>query len=913
MALKEYPRLFLEGEDIPSAALGVECKRENSTGDHPPLNRIHIWWARRPLAASRFAIVGSLVGDDWTHEDILEIIGVPRGKDPVLERERIDNANKRGEKLSSPFGYRRAFLNPVNSRILKKFKESSKSLWGTERPTILDPFSGGGSIPFEGLRLGLDVKSVELNPVACVGIDAVTNIPLHNGGDLNIKLKKIGDAIANKLEVALSQFFPKKQGEKIFAYIWVRSIICPKCGFNAPLTSNWWLDTKNGLAFKPIIIDGIDFPEFKIEKAGTSGFNPDKGSQSGGAGVCVRCGKTISSEYIKEEAQKGKMGNQLAAVGFQIKGKSGRYFRPSEKMDIEGYNAAEKELEKKWSEFEHQGLIPMEEIPYGKKTAELINKGMFRWCDLFNHRQLLVHLTTLESIMTYDWDKIENEREKKALRTLAVFAMDKGLDYNSLQSRIDTSRTVVKNTFDRHDFAFKWNYGEMDGAGQLFRWCIDQVADAYKGCCDLLKGSDGVLDLRCADSRDIHWIPDGSVHAVVTDPPYYENVMYSELSDFFYVWQKRSIGDIHPDWYSSIFTDKDREAVANSSRFKEVVGEGSSASGMALEDYEMKMTQAWQETHRVLVDGGVLTIMFNHKKLEAWDALAKSIVNAGFTVTSSLAVNTESEHSLHIREKQAVQRTILLVARKMPRGTGGWWEDVKRSLRIAVEEKLKKVVKETPHLSRIDLLMSAYGEGLRIVSSNWPVRDSRGGEIAIADALVAARAVLQDWYFENRVGHRTDIDIQTKVVLYALEGYGERTAEYDDVRTYGMALGMDIQDLYSSNIAERSRSKVLFISPQERIKQTSKIDPGREHYSLVWDMVQAASLSFENSSVDDFRRWLRNKGFMANQPFLDACVFLATEGPSDRVETKMARSIHAVAPSPTTTGAVQKKMFDYTG
>jgi adenine-specific DNA methylase len=300
------------------------------------------------------------------------------------------------------------------------------------------------------------------------------------------------------------------------------------------------------------------------------------------------------------------------------------------------------------------------------------------------------------------------------------------------------------------------------------------------------------------------------------------------------------------------------------------------------------------------VPGGVLTIMFNHKQLEAWDALAKSIINAGFAITASWAISTESQHSLHIREKQAVQRTIFLVARKLPRGEGAWWEDIRRELRSAVREKLSKVIKETPHVSRIDLLMSAYGEGLRVVSQHWPVRDSRGGDISIAQALVHARATLQDWYFEARLGHRPDLDTETKVVLYALEGYGGSEAVYDDVRLYGLALGLDVQDLYRGHLAERKRSKVKFLSPDERLRYTSRVDPERDEYVLVWDKVQAAALRFKEDDAATFRRWLRNKGLLADRAFLDACAFLALEGPSDLLETKMARAVAAKAPAPVT-------------
>lgn len=857
---------------------------------------MHIWWARRPLAASRFALLGSLVRDDWTHQSTLQLLGIPEGKDPVALRMRIDEANKRGERLKVAYGYDRAFKNPIPTRVLQRFRSACQASWGTERPRVLDPFSGGGSIPFEAVRLGLASDSIELNPVACVVQLASVDFPLRFGAGLATDLKRIGEGIAEKLEAQLTPFFPKQPGETIFGYIWVRSVSCPDCGFDTPLTPNWWLDRGGKRAFRALVEKGTDVPLYVVVKTGEDDFDPDAGSVTRGTGECVRCGQPVEGDYIKAEAQAGRMGHQLAAIGYKMQGRKGRHFRLPSAEDFRGFEAAKQELERRWPEWEAQGFIPTEERYIGPADRSA-NYGVTRFYEMFNLRQLLVHLTTLEAIRNNAWDSIPDLDRRRALRTLVALAMDKGLDYNSIQSRLHASRGVIVNTFDRHDFSFKWNYGEIDGAGQLFRWGVSQVVDAYKGCAELLSGAEGTLELRQADARDLSQITDESVHAVITDPPYYANVMYAELSDFFYVWLRRAIGDLYPDWFRDPLVDKESEAVANAARFRGLVKGKGSAHQAAHDDYELKMTQAWREAHRVLVPGGVLTIMFNHKQLEAWDALARSIIEAGFTITASWAVSTESEYSLHIREKQAVQRTIFLVARKMERGAGAWWEDVRKEMRAAIQEKLKKVIEQTPHVSRIDLLMSAYGEGLRVLSQHWPVRDSRGGNIKISQALTQARATLQDWYFEARLGHRPDFDTETKVVLYALEGYGAREAAYDDIRLYGMALGLDVQELYRSKLAERKRAKVWFLGANERLGQTSRVDPDREEYALVWDRIQAAAIAFGEKDAAAFRRWLREKGFLANRAFLDACAFLAQEAPSDLLETKMARSVASFAPS----------------
>jgi len=887
---QDFPKVFFEGEAVPTEAVGVECKRENSTGRHPPLNRLHIWWARRPLAASRFAIVGSLVGPDWSPEDVLELLGIPRGKDPIRGRALVDEviSGRRRDRVKDPYGYKRAFLNPIPKSADSRFRTTLEKLWNRTMPVICDPFSGGGSIPFEAMRLGLKVISSEINPVACVVQYSTLIFPLQFGPEFAKEIETAGLSIVEKISKRLKDYFPRQSGEEALCYIWVRSVRCPKCGLDAPLTPNWWLNREGKVCFRAKPGDG-NTPEYEIIKAGKNGFDPDERSVAGGVGTCIRCKSVIPEDYIKQEAQAGRMGHQMAAVGYKISGKSGRQFRLPTEEDLKAYEAAKEELARRWDEWERKGLIPTEDIPNGLKTAEPLRFGIRRWCDFFNPRQLLVHLTTLEEILNYDYTKLPEEKQK-ALRVYLALILDKCLDYNSLQSRLDSTRSYVKNTFDEHNFAFIWSYGEMDGAGQLFRWGVDQIVDAYRGMAKLLQGASGSVDLRIGDARNLSWIPSESVDAIITDPPYYANDMYSELSDFFYVWLKRSIGDLFPEWFSSPLTDKDAEAVANVARFKGLGNKRGNAEELARKDYELKMTQAWEEARRVLKPGGVLTIMFYHKKLEAWDAFAQSIVQTGFTITASHAVSTEGKHSLHTREKQAVQRTIFLVARKLPRAGASWWEDVRRELRQEVRKKLQGIRKAAPNASRIDLLMSAYGEGLRVVSSHWPVRDAKGDSIPLKRALEEARAALQEWYFEDRIGRTPAFDPATKIVLYALEGYGTREANFDDVLNYGRVLGVDVEELYQGHIAERKGSKVLILAPEERIKKTNRIDPEREEYVSVWDKVQAAALQFARVDSKDYRRWLNNRGLLADDAFLDACRFLSREGPEELIETRMARN-----------------------
>ncbi|MCK4470963.1 MAG: DUF1156 domain-containing protein, partial [Anaerolineae bacterium] len=345
--------------------------------------------------------------------------------------------------------------------------------------------------------------------------------------------------------------------------------------------------------------------------------------------------------------------------------------------------AAEVELVRVRPRWEAQDIIPTESIPDGLKTPEPMRYGMYTWAGMFSPRQLLA-LGTFSEVLRDLRDEMRAEMDAEraaAVETYLAFALDKAADRNAYQTRWISQRHVIANTFDRHDFAMKWSFAEFDAAGNLVPWGVSQIVDAYEGIARLLALPQTTLDGHAFErgpltvfqdsASDISSLPDGSVHAIVTDPPYYDNVMYAELADFFYVWLKRTAGHLYPDWFAAQLTDKDAEAVANPARFRGVgspsprVGRGGrGVRALAEKDYERKMAAAFREMHRVLRDDGVLTVMFTHKRVEAWDTLATALIGAGFSIETSWPVPTEFEHSLHQAKKNAARSTILLACRK---------------------------------------------------------------------------------------------------------------------------------------------------------------------------------------------------------------------------------------------------------
>jgi putative DNA methylase len=307
-----------------------------------------------------------------------------------------------------------------------------------------------------------------------------------------------------------------------------------------------------------------------------------------------------------------------------------RFFRPPNDCDVHAIEEAYTRLQEKWPEWEAAGLVPTEEIP--KRSN--YNRGhrlygMTRWCDLFTPRQLLGHVTLIEGLNRLKPEILESlgQERGRAVITYLQIAIDKGLDYNSRMTRWEYIRGIVKGTFGSHNFSLKWTFGEMifTGPNSGAAWGLSQVVDAYKGIAELLRSvharhAADSLPLTILNSTAAHMpsIVDGSVDLICMDPPYYDNVQYGELSDYFYVWQKRTLSDLYPELFMRRLVDKSVEAVANPAR------DGSAKAAKLA--YQQMMGQIFAECRRVLQNNGLMTLMFTHKTQEAWEALTRSLI-----------------------------------------------------------------------------------------------------------------------------------------------------------------------------------------------------------------------------------------------------------------------------------------------
>lgn len=620
---------------FPAGVVGAESLRERGASSAlPPINFLHVWWARRPLTASRVAVAASLLpawpeddevaadpdaaaarkgmeaefggGEDEYRRWFVRTMGILG--DPVAAKAAIKAAVAAGGQTEgNAYGYDRAFtVTPDVATIDRIRRLAALRADVDDVPSVLDPFAGGGSIPFEAARFGCSTFANELNPVAVAILHGTVALPAELGPEFAAVIKRCGTTWAKRVEERLAPYFPHVNPDERLAYIWAHTVPCPSTGRPTPLAPDFWL--ARGKAGRDVAVRLETDPAtgtvtreiVEGEAAATWG---DRGTYKQGAATSIWSGETFGGDHIRAMATSGQMGEMLLAVSVTRPGVKGRQFRAPTDADLVAVEAAAAEAARRLPEWEIDGLVPTEEIPYGTDTRPQ-KHGLLLWRQLFTPRQLLTAATAVEELRRVAAEARGElgERQAEALALYLAFAVDKAVDYNGMLSSWHASRMTVRNTFDRHDFSFKWSFAEFDGASAILPWGVDQVADAYKGIATLAQRPPTMLDadgsvpvtVNLGSAADLP-LSTGSVDAVVTDPPYYDNVMYGECADYFYVWLKRSLRDTWPELCTLVLSDKEAEAVANPSLFDQVAtrtGRGRKATGRSAADRPTSTTRS---------------------------------------------------------------------------------------------------------------------------------------------------------------------------------------------------------------------------------------------------------------------------------------------------------------------------------
>jgi adenine-specific DNA methylase len=913
---------------LPIAEIGIESVRERTPmTPFPAPNRLHVWWARRPLVASRAAVLASILPEDADRDAFKFTLGIHG--DPIAARSRIERADRLGERLGSDaYGYPRAFAyNP-------SAQDRAHTGHGADY-VVLDPTAGGGAIPLEAIRLGVSAIANDLNPVATLIQKATIEYPARFGATVLDEFAEIGPEWSQLVRTRLAGLYPAEPEEdcRPDAYLWARSITCPYCAGRLPLAPNWRLAPDGtGIKLHPRLGSGPGDENracsFEIT---TSSKDHSEATVAGGDAICPfsDCNRTISGEEIKRQAQDGKLGDQLYAVVYKrqviAKTKTGknkikweRGYRAPESRDYD-QSQISKMLAEKLPEWEAGDVVPSEQYPDNTNDDRPRQYGMPLWRDMFSPRQLLVHGTGVEVFKEmFDRDNKDGSMSdvRRAAYVYLSFCVDKLTTFNSRSSRWISQREVVANLFERHDFAVKWSYGEMavmvDGLGhdwaveatrKALQELVHMVAGGKHGdMLDSVAGVSGSITVQNGSGASMPHIADRSVDAVVMDPPYGANVMYAELSDFFYVWLKRTAGLVVPELFTRRLADKEAEAVANKAHFKGQKG----AARLADDDYRMKMEGIFSECRRVLKDDGIMTVMFTHKETGAWDALALSLMDAGFIITASWPVNTEFSASLHIKDKAAANSTIFLVCRPREQAQGEtmYWEDVEPEVARAVRSRVGEF--QQAGIQGVDLYLASFGPALEAFSRHWPL--TRGtpapepkkkrrmqGEmfeefdpyaVRPEDALNAARREVKAWRLAQLASAKAQADMDGPTAFYVLawDAFKAVSFPYDEALRLARAVGVDLEAQVIGRLAEKKAAEIKLWDSATRVAKGA-IGPADGSRGMIDALHHAANV-------------MRTRGAEAAQEMLEQ----AGVAKEDEFKVAMEALLEVLPPSKTFSG-----------
>ncbi len=952
---------------FPVNQISTESIRERSAASAlPPVNWLHVWWARRPLAPSRASVLLSLLpqsaDSEQTRQSVYHLLGTSHDIHETARR--LAAAAESGQRDKEGYGARRrAFTHNPTSRERQWLNDHLAD--AVDAPLVLDVTAGGGSIPFEAGRLGLPTVANELNPVAGHILRATCQWPQQYGYPLLAHYREISKDYLERVNELVTGVYPeepapdcaggdcphpqaacaikgcqhntntcsKKLHRAVRAhryaqtYLWARTAACLSCQRRIPLSPNWRLDNKGtGIRLDPaadpigmgIVHHRADCADCRAagRTCHLAALYPDRTPSSGtvarAIATCPACGSTTPKAYLAQEAQAGRMGHRLYCIVYRDswydRTKAGkqkkkettcRVFAEPGERHFAGNTYAAAALARLSPQWEAEDVLPNEALPEGNKTKDAIYYGMPAWSDMFNPRQQLAHGHCVQAFR----QGVEKDRAagrldecRQAAWGYIAIALDKMINNNNLLCRWHPNRQVVAGIFDTHDFGFKWNYSEMAiiCRGLGLEWALDDIDECLSqiiymvGYGKQASNSDGRLltetvrpniarpsEVIQGDARDLP-LDDASVDCIVFDPPYEQNVCFAELSDFFYVWLKRTAGYVFPANFAHYLTEKEQEAIASPVRFRNRADKAQSAAALALADYQRKMAEIFAECRRVIKRAGVMVVMFNHKSTSAWDALTVALIEAGFTITRTWPVKTEAESSLHIKGKAAARTTLLLVCRPRVENLAPEpWHEVEELIAEAVRKDIAENLSGAA-LRPIDLYLSAFGPALRIISRHWgarrdtpnPARPEAPYQVTPTDALqVARREVSRHRAREISERWSSDpVDAATRFYVLAKDAAENDTLLFDEANLLARALGVPLEknDPALKRMVRFNGDKVQLLSARDRLAARN-IEEDRPAESSL-DAAHTAVALTDRRNTGDAGEWLTRQGLSRDDP-----------------------------------------------
>lgn len=906
-------RRFIE-ESFPVKEVGEASSREKSIR-HGHISTLHIWWARRPLAASRATAYAALTPYPETEEER------ENKKRFIIDLCQWENSN--------------------NQSLLERARREILEANGGVPPKVLDPFAGGGSYPLEALRLGCESYANDYNPVAVLIEKATIEFPQKFGRpfedmpewakpqarsqktedkkkkkgkdeqpalfeptidsestDFNPLLNAVhywGNWVLKEARKELEEFYPlDADGNIPVGYIWAHTIPCqnPACREEIPLVRAYWLAKKDkgNIALYPTSRKGKLVFQVVGGKYGSipQGFDPEKGTVARAVATCPLCGTVVDNHTTRRMFQEKKAGQRMLAVISLNPDSAGKNYRTANENDVAIYQRAEVALQiKREKLMDTWGIdpIPDEATPEGKgggaeRAFSLQNYGMNVWGDLFNARQKLELITftekvrlAYENISSYSVDKEFAE----AIVTYLALGIDRLADFGSTLCMLNVAggRGVV-HTFGRPVLQVVWDYAESnpfnpEGAGWITacekneKW-ITHVAD-------VVVPDDLHPSITQNSATSLPW-EENYFDAILTDPPYYDNVPYSYLSDFFYVWLKRSVGFLYPNLFSTPLTPKANEIVTYSR------AEGGLEGGKRF--FEENLSRSFKEMNRLLKPDGMAVVVYAHKSTEGWETVINALLDSGLIVTGAWPMNTEKEGRLRAQESAALASSIYIVARKMKRNPTGFYNDVKTELRQHLDTKLHRLWEEG--IGGADFFIAAIGSAIEVFGKYEQVMDYEGNIVRADRLLEEVRTIATDYAVRQILHNGFAGEITPLARLYVLWrwNYGEAKVPFDEARKLGQSCGIDISQEWSkTGVIRKEKEFVRMLGPQGR-----KLDDLDDPRDLI-DVLHKSLLLWEKGQRAEMVKALVEKGHGKSEAFYRVAQAISETLPNESKEKKL--------------------------
>ena len=881
---------------LPLDAINKASAREKSIRHGHP-STLHLWWSRKPLATCRAVLFASLVDDPSEHPEQF-----PTEQEQEKERLRL-------------FQLMEAMItweNSNNQGILAKAQAEIRASAGNDLPSCIDPFCGGGSIPLEAQRLGLEAFGSDLNPVAVLISKALVEIPpkfanrppvnpearktllgrdWHGAQGLADDIRFYGKWMRDEAERRIGHLYPKvtlpkEQGggeATVIAWLWVRTVTCPNpaCGARMPLTSKWWLSKKKGKEtwVEPAIDYRVTPPAIHFNVKSGKG-KPQDGTVNRLGAQCIACDTSVPFDYVRSEGKAGRMSEQLMAI--VAEGQHGRvYLTPDEKQAT--IAAAAKP---EWK--------PEAVLPHNPRDFKTPNYGMRTFGELFTSRQL-VALNTFSDFAQTAREKVLADSRKAdwsdegvslndggtganayadAVATYLAIAVDRLADKCSTVCAWDVTRDNLGHTFARQAIPMVWDFGEanpISNSGGNFQGAANWVAEAIA-----LSSSNAAGKVL---QRDATTAVNGVAHPLIsTDPPYYDNIGYADLSDFFYVWLRRSLNTVYPDLFRTMLVPKAQELVATPYRFGGSKSEAQqffeTGLGHAFErmravahpDYPLTVYYAFKQSESEAESSGELDENGNGNAAKAtkavastgWETMLEGLIRTGFAITGTWPMRTEMINRSVGQGTNVLASSIVLVCRPRPVDTP---VASRRQFLGALRAELPSALKNLQHgsIAPVDLAQASVGPGMGIYSRYSKVVESDGSRLSVRAALQLINRALDEVLAEQE----GEYDAETRWAVAWFEEYAMNVGEYGRAETLSKAKNTSVQSLHEAGFLEARGGKVRLL---RRDELSETWHPKEQRHLSVWEVTQRMIHALDqhgDSAAGDILRQSGEKGEIA--------------------------------------------------